>query len=77
MFDEIRFSTFFVFVFVFSSENQNVVEAQTLIERLKRTLDETVHERDQLTKTLSNANKKVKKKKTFFFSRRRRFFFSF
>jgi len=35
---------------VFSNEGQTRSEAQVLIERLKRTLDETVHVRDQLTK---------------------------
>jgi len=44
---------------VFSNEGQTRSEAQVLIERLKRTLDETVHVRDQLTKDLTHANKKV------------------
>jgi regulator of replication initiation timing len=50
---------FLKFIFIFSNEGQTRTEAQTLIERLKRTLDDTVHERDQLIKNITNANKKV------------------
>jgi len=64
---ELRFIEFHFFLYstsnclfiVFSNEGQTRSEAQVLIERLKRTLDETVHVRDQLTKDLTHANKKV------------------
>ncbi|CAF4784013.1 unnamed protein product, partial [Rotaria sp. Silwood1] len=36
-------------------------EAQALIERLKHTLDDTIQERDQLIKNMTNANKKIEK----------------
>lgn len=42
-----------------SNEGQTRSDAQTLIERLKHTLDETVNEREQLIKNMNNANKKV------------------
>jgi hypothetical protein len=48
-----------LFFFVFRNEVQTHTEAETLIERLKHTLDDTVHERDQLIKNTTNANKKV------------------
>ena len=34
-------------------------EAQTLLERLKHSFDDTIHERDQLVKNINHANKKV------------------
>jgi hypothetical protein len=45
--------------FIFSNGVITHTEAETLIERLKHTLDDTVHERDQLIKNQTNANKKV------------------
>ncbi|CAF0728780.1 unnamed protein product [Adineta steineri] len=44
-----------------NNEAQTHFEAETLIERLKHTLDDTVHERDQLIKNMTNANKKIEK----------------
>ncbi|CAF4150962.1 unnamed protein product, partial [Rotaria sp. Silwood2] len=44
-----------------NNETQTHSEAQTLIERLKHTLDDTIQERDQLIKNMTNANKKIEK----------------
>ncbi|CAF0922423.1 unnamed protein product [Adineta ricciae] len=44
-----------------NTEAQTHFEAETLIERLKHTLDETVRERDQLIKNMANATKKIEK----------------
>ena len=44
---------------LFSNETQMKSEAQTLLERLKHSFDDTIHERDQLVKNINHANKKV------------------
>lgn len=43
----------------YSNEAQSLAESETLIERLKRTLDDTVKERDDLLKNVTNISKKV------------------
>jgi hypothetical protein len=53
------FSLISSYYFIFSTGVITHTEAETLIERLKHTLDDTVHERDQLIKNQANANKKV------------------
>ncbi|CAF0725433.1 unnamed protein product [Rotaria sordida] len=44
-----------------NNETQSHSECQILIERLKHTLDDTIQERDQLIKNMTNVNKKLEK----------------